>query len=94
MLEANLFSLLPIFLAGQKNLLYIEGEWKDEHNHSTQRYIYEFNHLENVIGTFKIKDKGEITLAKVVMPKDSDIKEIHYAICKGRVIYPAPNKED
>ena len=47
----------------------------------------EFHHLVNVIGTTRIGDKGEMTLAKIVKTKDPYVKEIHYADCKGRIVY-------
>ena len=55
--------------------------------------IHEFNHLSDVIGTFKIKDKGETTLAKIVKTKDSNVREIHYAVCKERIVYQENNKK-
>ena len=46
-----------------------------------------FNNLDNVIGITRIEDKGEMTLAKIVKTKDPDVREIHYADCRGRVVY-------
>ena len=46
-----------------------------------------FYHLVNVVGTRRIENKGEMTLAKIVKTEDPEVKEIHYADCKGRIVY-------